>query len=172
MVSVHLYADGEPQGEAVELTAENNRTHTWTVLSLNSEGTAVKYTVEELEVREGYEASINNENHGNLVFTNSYTTKEPTEPEEPDKPGEDRESEDTDQSGESTENGKQTGGSDLESKTETSDGSVESDKEGESGKEEREFPNTRVVLGTTLAGVAMILLLVGGSIMFFTRRKN
>ena len=92
-VLVQLLANGENQDEAVEVTAENNWIHTWTGLALNSEGTAVKYTVEELEFPEGYEASINNENPGNLVIANSYITKEPTEPVKPD---EDRESEDTD----------------------------------------------------------------------------
>lgn len=77
-----------------------------------------------LEVPEEYEASISNENHGNLVITNSYTTGEPTETEEYDKPDETKKSESTDQSGESTGSGdsEETGKSLEDEKEESKEG--------------------------------------------------
>lgn len=72
MFSVHLYADGEPQGEAVELTAADNWTYTWSDLDMNAEGEAIEYSVQELNVPEEYEVSVNDKNHGNIVITNNY----------------------------------------------------------------------------------------------------
>ena len=71
-ISVQLLAEGEPEGNPVEVTAENNWTYTWSGLDSNNGGTAITYTVEELDVPEGYEVSVNNDDHGNMVITNTY----------------------------------------------------------------------------------------------------
>src|SRR5699024_10401488 len=49
-VLIQLLANGEKHGEPVEVTVENDWTHTWTGLAVNSEGSAINYTVEEVNV--------------------------------------------------------------------------------------------------------------------------
>src|SRR5699024_10238 len=71
-VTVQLLADGEPEGEPVILTSAENWTDTWEGLDLNASGTAIDYSVEEIEAPEGYEVSTDNENHGNMMITNDY----------------------------------------------------------------------------------------------------
>ncbi|MHC0552886.1 Cna B-type domain-containing protein [Salinicoccus sp. CNSTN-B1] len=70
---VQLSANGEAYGDPVEVTKENNWTHTWSGLDLKANGKNIDYTVEELEVPEDYEVSVDNEDHGNLIITNAYT---------------------------------------------------------------------------------------------------
>lgn len=70
-IQVQLLADGEALGEVVTLTAEN-RTHTWDELDLNADGSAINYSVEEVNVPEGYTSSINDRDHGNIIVTNNY----------------------------------------------------------------------------------------------------
>ncbi len=57
-VEVQLYANGEAYGKSVTLNEENQWTYTWTELDVNSAGTAIAYTVKEVEVPEGYKASV------------------------------------------------------------------------------------------------------------------
>src|SRR5699024_7953690 len=65
-------------GEVVEdespvtLTAGENWTYTWTGLDLNADGEAIEYTVEELQAPEDYKVSVNDNDHGNIIITNSY----------------------------------------------------------------------------------------------------
>lgn len=73
-VEVQLYADGEEHGDPVTLSAENDWTHTWTGLAVNTTpGQAIEYTVDELNVHEDYTVSINDEDLGNVIITNSHT---------------------------------------------------------------------------------------------------
>lgn len=57
-VKVQLYADGQPCGDPVTVTAKDNWTYTWTDLDLNAGGTAIVYTVDEVAVPDGYEKSV------------------------------------------------------------------------------------------------------------------
>src|SRR5699024_593736 len=72
-IEVQLTADGEPQGEPVEVSAADNWTYTWSDLDMNADGETIDYSVQELNVPEEYEVSIDDHNHGNIVITNSYT---------------------------------------------------------------------------------------------------
>src|SRR5699024_5685684 len=75
-IQVQLYeVNGEvlnPIGDSVEITAADNWTYTWDGLDLNADGEPIEYTVEELNVPDEYDVSIDDENHGNIVITNSY----------------------------------------------------------------------------------------------------
>ncbi len=71
-IEVQLLANGEATGDTVELNVENDWTYTWNGLPLNEAGVAIEYSIDEIEIPEGYEVSINNENHGNLVITNTH----------------------------------------------------------------------------------------------------
>jgi len=70
-IEVQLLAGGEELGDPVTLTT-GNWTHTWNGLDLNADGNAIDYSVEEVNVPEGYTSAINDENHGNITITNSY----------------------------------------------------------------------------------------------------
>src|SRR5699024_6310265 len=70
-IEVQLTANGEDVEEPVVLNAANNWTHTWTGLDLNADGEAIKYSVKEVEVPEGYDVRVNDNNHGNIIVTNS-----------------------------------------------------------------------------------------------------
>src|SRR5699024_7038144 len=73
VIEVQLTANGEDQGEAVELSADNNWTYTWEGLDEREAGTAIDYSVVELTELPEYETSVNDEDHGNIIITNSYT---------------------------------------------------------------------------------------------------
>ena len=53
-IKVQLKQNGENYGEAIELSEENHWEHTFTDLPASSNGVAYEYTVEELDVPEGY----------------------------------------------------------------------------------------------------------------------
>ena len=53
-IKVQLKQNGENYGEAIELSEENHWEHTFTDLPASSNGVAFEYTVEELDVPEGY----------------------------------------------------------------------------------------------------------------------
>ncbi|MHC0552885.1 Cna B-type domain-containing protein [Salinicoccus sp. CNSTN-B1] len=71
-IEVQLTANGEKHKEPVVLTAEDDWTHTWTDLDMNSDGEAIEYSVTELNVPEEYEVSVDDEDHGNIIIKNSY----------------------------------------------------------------------------------------------------
>src|SRR5699024_5469618 len=73
VIEVQLTANGEDQGEAVELSADNNWTYTWEGLDEREAGTAIDYSVVELTELPEYETAVNDEDHGNIIITNSYT---------------------------------------------------------------------------------------------------
>ncbi|MCF3943516.1 Cna B-type domain-containing protein [Oceanobacillus alkalisoli] len=75
-IEVQLLANDEPTGDPVEIHAEDGWTYTWEGLPLNADGEPIKYSVEELNVPEGYEMTVNDEDHGNLILTNNHTPEE------------------------------------------------------------------------------------------------
>lgn len=84
-IKVQLYADGKKAGEVVELSADNKWTYTFTDLFEKANGKAISYTVEEVDVPEGYQVSKIDDGKGNVVLTNKHepsippttTTEEP-----------------------------------------------------------------------------------------------
>ncbi|QQK78096.1 Cna B-type domain-containing protein [Salicibibacter cibarius] len=75
-IEVQLTADGEEHRDPVELSVENDWTYTWDELDANASGEAIDYSVEELTELPGYDASVNDDNHGNIIITNAYTPEE------------------------------------------------------------------------------------------------
>ncbi len=71
-VKVQLYADGEPSGDPVELSADNQWTHTWTGLFLKDGGRQVSYTVREVDVPDGYTASVSGDATAGFTVTNVH----------------------------------------------------------------------------------------------------
>lgn len=67
-INVQLYADGEAYGTPVELNASNSWSYTFTGLKKAAHGTAITYTVDEVDVPAGYTKSISG-----FTITNSHT---------------------------------------------------------------------------------------------------
>ena len=86
-IKVQLYADGKKVGEVVELSADNKWTYTFTDLVEKANGKAINYTVEEVDVPEGYQVTITDDGKGNVVLTNKHEPSVPptTTTEEPKK---------------------------------------------------------------------------------------
>ncbi|MBZ6527548.1 Cna B-type domain-containing protein [Aerococcaceae bacterium DSM 111021] len=72
-IQVQLLADGEASGDVVTLTSTGDWMHTWAGLPENNNGTAIDYSVEELNVPTGYTSIVTDNNDGNLLITNSFT---------------------------------------------------------------------------------------------------
>ena len=77
-IKVQLYADGKKAGEVVELSADNKWTYTFTDLVEKANGKAINYTVEEVDVPEGYQVTITDDGKGNFVLTNKHEPSVPT----------------------------------------------------------------------------------------------
>lgn len=80
VVNVQLYKDRIPHGEAVTLSADNNWEFTWTDLDASAE-----WTVDETDVPEGYEKSIEREisedqSLTTCTITNKQVNEEPKPP--------------------------------------------------------------------------------------------
>src|SRR5699024_6318092 len=94
-VEVQLLADGEVYGDPVTLSDDNYWTHTWEELSVNDNGEPITYSVEELDIPDGYKSIVKDKNHGNIIVINDYTpedpetpgTEDPDTPEDPETPG-------------------------------------------------------------------------------------
>ena len=83
-VSVQLMKDGVAEGEPVALNEANEWSYTWIALDAKS-----AWTVEEVDVPEGYTAEVSvSEDGTNVTITNTYTSDGPDEPENPDIPDE------------------------------------------------------------------------------------
>lgn len=67
-VKIQLLADGEKVGEAVEV----KDTYTWTDLPVNKAGKAITYTVEEVDVPDGYEPKYSELKAGVITITNVH----------------------------------------------------------------------------------------------------
>ena len=68
-IKVQLKQNGENYGEAIELSEANNWEHTFTELPESNNGVAYEYTVEELDIPEGYTHEVVTEGT-NSVITN------------------------------------------------------------------------------------------------------
>uniref|UniRef100_UPI003AB9511C Cna B-type domain-containing protein n=1 Tax=Slackia exigua TaxID=84109 RepID=UPI003AB9511C len=71
-VKAQLYADGKPLGDPVELSEANGWTHTWTGLFMKEAGKDVAYTVKEVSVPKGYEASVAGDAKAGYTLTNAH----------------------------------------------------------------------------------------------------
>ena len=87
-VSVVLKANGENYMEPVTLNDDNSWTCTWEVPTVDSDGIEIVYTVDEIEVPEGYEKTSIDKISVNLgigyKIVNTYINEDPT-PETPEK---------------------------------------------------------------------------------------
>ena len=77
-VKVQLYADGQKTGAVIELSEENKWTYTFSDLDEKINGKAINYTVEEVDVPEGYKVTITDDGKGNFVLTNKHEPSVPT----------------------------------------------------------------------------------------------
>ncbi|WP_313793901.1 Cna B-type domain-containing protein [Fundicoccus culcitae] len=72
-VVIQLMGDFEPVGEPVEVSGPT-WTHTWTNLPVNAAGQPIVYTVDEVEVPEGYSTTVANPVvDGNSIIVNRHT---------------------------------------------------------------------------------------------------
>lgn len=72
-IKIQLYSDKKILGYPVILNDENNWKYTWTGLDQKINGKEIKYTIKEVDLAPGYESTINDEDIGNIIITNSYT---------------------------------------------------------------------------------------------------
>ena len=79
-VKVQLLANGQPVGDPVELTAASQWTYTWADLPANENGSAITYTVQEVEVPDDYTVSYD---QTTLTITNTHTVTPPVPSEDP-----------------------------------------------------------------------------------------
>ena len=71
-IKVQLLKNGEPFGDEIELKEENQWTYKWEELVTRANGTDYVYTVQEVEVPEGYETTVETTEEG-FVITNVHT---------------------------------------------------------------------------------------------------
>ena len=74
-INVQLYANDKEVGAPVALNETNNWTTTWGELPEKEAGKTIVYTVKEVDGPKEYTATVNNDNHGNITITNTYTPK-------------------------------------------------------------------------------------------------
>ncbi|WP_321780353.1 Cna B-type domain-containing protein [Schaalia cardiffensis] len=75
-VKVQLKADEKALGEPVVLNADNKWTHTWTDLFINNNGKKIGYTVEEVDVPQGYEAKVEGDAQKGYTVTNTHVPEQ------------------------------------------------------------------------------------------------
>nr|WP_242542171.1 Cna B-type domain-containing protein [Vagococcus sp. DIV0080] len=89
-IKIQLHANGEKQGEAIELNGKGNWTYSWKELDMaDKDGKPIQYTISEVGNVKGYVATITGENTGNLMLTNTHnpTTTKPKIPDNSNKTG-------------------------------------------------------------------------------------
>ena len=77
-IKVQLYADGVATDDEVTLNEANNWTTTWNDLPQKKDGKDIVYSVKEVGTTDGYEATVDASNPGNIIITNKHkaeTTK-------------------------------------------------------------------------------------------------
>jgi pilin isopeptide linkage protein len=72
-VTVQLYANGSPSGEAVVLNSDNSWTSAWGNLNKYANGQQITYSVEETSVPSGYTASYSGDASSGFTITNTHT---------------------------------------------------------------------------------------------------
>ncbi|WP_277063628.1 Cna B-type domain-containing protein [Schaalia cardiffensis] len=77
-VKVQLKAYGEAVGEPVVLNADNKWTHTWTDLFINdnTDKKKIEYTVEEVDVPQGYEVKVEGDAQKGYTVTNTHVPEQ------------------------------------------------------------------------------------------------
>lgn len=81
-IKVGLYANGELYDE-IKLNDKNNWSYTWDDILIEDENGDIEYTIKEMEIPDGYEATIVSDGGTGFIITNSI---KPTTPGSPDKP--------------------------------------------------------------------------------------
>ena len=71
-VTVELYANNAPTGITAQLSEENGWRYTFTGLQMNFGGTAIVYSVQEVDVPQGYNATIRGDMTNGFVITNTH----------------------------------------------------------------------------------------------------
>ena len=71
-IQVQLKANGNNKGDTITLNADNEWKYTWSGLEKYSDGKEVTYTIEEVNVPEGYTVSYNTETEGKTIITNTH----------------------------------------------------------------------------------------------------
>lgn len=71
-IKVQLYAGDQKVGKAVELSADNKWTHTFSNLDEKKAGQVINYTVKEIDVPKGYTQAVEATNPGQVVVTNTH----------------------------------------------------------------------------------------------------
>ncbi len=71
-IKVQLYAGDQKVDKAVELSADNKWTHTFSNLDEKKAGQVINYTVKEIDVPEGYTQAVEATNPGQVVVTNTH----------------------------------------------------------------------------------------------------
>lgn len=71
-IKVQLYADGKASGRTVELSENNGWKYTWKDLDKQKDGEDIVYTVDEIEIPDGYTKTVTNKG---AVFTITNTHK-------------------------------------------------------------------------------------------------
>ncbi|MGY3742906.1 Cna B-type domain-containing protein [Leuconostoc inhae] len=85
-IKVQLYADSKAIGSAVTLNDGNKWTNIWNNLPKKVDGKAIVYTVKEVGKIDGYEATVSDDNPGNIIITNKHVPETPVNPIIPDDP--------------------------------------------------------------------------------------
>ena len=71
-IKVQLYADGKASGRTVELSENNNWKYTWQDLDKQKDGEDIVYTVDEVEVPDGYIKTVTSKGTA-FTITNTHT---------------------------------------------------------------------------------------------------
>lgn len=72
VIKVQLYADGKAVGRTVELSENNDWKYTWNNLDKQKDGEDIEYTVDEVEVPDGYVKTVTNDGAA-FIITNTHT---------------------------------------------------------------------------------------------------
>ena len=73
-IEVQLLKDGIADGDPVELKSSDNWSHTWNdLVTMDENGTTYSYSVEEVNVPDGYTATVSRIDNGTITITNTFT---------------------------------------------------------------------------------------------------
>lgn len=72
-VKVQLMANGEVYGAPIVLNEKNEWSYSWFELNVFADGKAIEYSVQEVEVADGYTASYETAEDGTLLIVNTHT---------------------------------------------------------------------------------------------------
>lgn len=81
-IQVQLYANGKPQGEAIELNEKNHWSYQWTGLKEKEAGKKIIYTVKEKSIPKDYESTVTKESLTSFIIVNTFVPPV-TPPEKP-----------------------------------------------------------------------------------------